>query len=118
MGRPYTLLLDAMRPDNAYVDFATTKGYVFLVSKTHRVRWDWEPGGGANLGAPETIDGVPTLAFRIPAEWTRDSDNFPVTEATEYELTFHVGELSGTSGFGAEVGTITVHPLADGQPVS
>lgn len=118
MGRPWAILLDAAMPDGTPVDFGTTKGYLFLASKTDRVRLKWEPGEGGNDGAHETIEGVSTLAFRLPAEFTRDTDNFPITEATDYEVTFLVGDLTGSDGFGDYIDTIKVHPLRDGLPVS
>ena len=118
MGLPWAIVLDAMLPGGAYVDFASTKGYLFLVSKTHRVKLVYEPGGGSNDGEAETVDDVPALAFRLPAEFTRDDANFPVTESTDYEIWFNVGDLTGSSAYGKLIDTIKVHPLPDGLPVS
>lgn len=117
-GLPWSVLLDAMTPEQEYVDFSTTKGYLRLVSKSHRVELKYEPGAGDNDGVAETIDGVSTLAFRLSAEWTRDEENLPVTEPTDYDVWFVVGELTGANAIGHYIDTIKVHPLRDGAPMS
>ena len=116
-GEPYAILATAQIAGGSYVDFATTPAYLFLVGErqSFRKRLKWVPGDPDNDGAAEVIGGTSHVAFRLAAEWTRTEGNLPNGQNVTVYL--HVGPLTGTSGYGTEIGTALVKQLADGLPV-
>ncbi len=121
-GEPYALLFKIrIGAAGPYVDWTTTEAYLFFVSDgrtDYRKKLVWVPGGPSNDGAAETIGGISHVAFRLSAEWTRDDANLPVeNEQESYTVYFHKGPLTGTSGFGKNLGSVNVLLLPDDEPV-
>jgi hypothetical protein len=112
-GDPYAFAINATAAGSP-VDFATTPCYLVFVRKDYRLTLKYEPGQTGNDGVLETPGGVPTVYFRLTAEWTRIETNLPPGAYCVHVRTGGKTGMTGRSGVVAR--QWQVREYEDGEP--